>query len=647
MALALCLAIFSGGNSSLYAQSFFLDDEIASYVFESVNTSVVVNLDNSYDVVETFVATFEDEDYVGEKFGIIRYLEKVIALDLGNASRVYYPRISNIVAMVEMDGNIIPNAMEIIEESDYLHIVLGNENFPVNQKTVTYTIRYKYAVGNDRISEKDFFYFNLHGHDWDADVKDFAFDISFPHSFEIADYNFFVGGYGESGQPSLDIVSSVVGNKLIGQYNKETLNSFTAVTIMMDLPEGAFSQVPEISYNSDIVAIVLLAILVIIAFAIISHWNKKAKNIHKPVEFYPPNGLNPPETVFVGSGKLDAKKMTSLVIYWASKKRLKIIQTSDKKIELEKIDELDEKSPAYEKNIFANLFSGKSKVDISEQNEELAKAMYQGVASAKGKHKNTIVSTGSKAAAIAVMALGLIPFFVLGIVYVLKTGYITFIGISMFLMILSGVVVFFTMSSYLAGARFSHRTKRKRVQTTIVLLLLMAFLMFINGVLFQIDILDKFGLKFIAPAVSVCILFLSSFVPHIRDDIAELFGRVQGFREFILLAEKDRIVVLVDENPAYFYDILPYAYVFDITDKFSKKFEGLYFPTMESYQMQNTSLLEVVIISNMIQSSFNHSLKQHAINNMSKNVRSGLGGGMGGGGGFSGGGFGGGGGRSW
>ena len=40
--------------------------------------------------------------------------------------------------------------------------------------------------------------------------------------------------------------------------------------------------------------------------------------------------------------------------------------------------------------------------------------------------------------------------------------------------------------------------------------------------------------------------------------------------------EKDWILeALVDENPYYFYDILPYAYVLGITNKYIKKFEGI------------------------------------------------------------------------
>ena len=56
---------------------------------------------------------------------------------------------------------------------------------------------------------------------------------------------------------------------------------------------------------------------------------------------------------------------------------------------------------------------------------------------------------------------------------------------------------------------------------------------------------------------------------------SKLLGRILGFKEFIRTAELDRIQRLVEENPSYFYNVLPYAYVFGLTDRWAKKFEGI------------------------------------------------------------------------
>ena len=44
-------------------------------------------------------------------------------------------------------------------------------------------------------------------------------------------------------------------------------------------------------------------------------------------------------------------------------------------------------------------------------------------------------------------------------------------------------------------------------------------------------------------------------------------------KEFLENVEKDKLEELINEMPNYFYDILPYTYVFNISKKWIKKFE--------------------------------------------------------------------------
>lgn len=55
----------------------------------------------------------------------------------------------------------------------------------------------------------------------------------------------------------------------------------------------------------------------------------------------------------------------------------------------------------------------------------------------------------------------------------------------------------------------------------------------------------------------------------------EILGKIRGFKRFLKVVEKQKLEVLVMENPTYFYDILPYAYVLGLSDKWIKKFETI------------------------------------------------------------------------
>ena len=55
----------------------------------------------------------------------------------------------------------------------------------------------------------------------------------------------------------------------------------------------------------------------------------------------------------------------------------------------------------------------------------------------------------------------------------------------------------------------------------------------------------------------------------------EILGQIEGFRNFLENAEKEQLEALVEENPEYFYEILPYTYALGISKKWIKQFETI------------------------------------------------------------------------
>jgi uncharacterized membrane protein YgcG len=121
--------------------------------------------------------------------------------------------------------------------------------------------------------------------------------------------------------------------------------------------------------------------------------------------------------------------------------------------------------------------------------------------------------------------------------------------------------------------------------------------------------------------------------PGGRRHIAQLWG----FREFIRRAETDRIRQMVDENPAYFGQTLPYAIAFGLADVWAAKFRDLAISPPSWYHGSSLNMM-----------AFTQSI-QHATQSIQSNFTA-TQSSSSGGGGFSGGsgsGIGGGGGGSW
>lgn len=149
-----------------------------------------------------------------------------------------------------------------------------------------------------------------------------------------------------------------------------------------------------------------------------------------------------------------------------------------------------------------------------------------------------------------------------------------------------------------------------------------------------------------AAGLVVCVLafILSFFVRKRTDDGHMVLQQIEGFKNFLETAEKERLEELVEENPEYFYDILPYAYVLGVSKKWIKKFESIAIqpPTWCNADYRDLGYLYFI----------NSTLKNCSSSMQSRPVDTDSGGGSVSGGGFSGGGvsgggFGGGGGGSW
>jgi uncharacterized membrane protein YgcG len=133
------------------------------------------------------------------------------------------------------------------------------------------------------------------------------------------------------------------------------------------------------------------------------------------------------------------------------------------------------------------------------------------------------------------------------------------------------------------------------------------------------------------------------FIIKKSDAYSDTLDQLTGFRDFILNAEKDRLELLLKDNPQYYYDVLPYANVLGVSDIWMHKFDSL--KVEPPYWYYSNRPFNILLFNSHFRSSMNH-ISTTMVSRPAPQGSSGGGFGGGGGGGFSGGGFGGGGGHS-
>ncbi len=445
-----------------------------------------------------------------------------------------------------------------------------------------YTVKYTYMLGEDQNNGFDELYYNIIGDGWDTYIQNVTFKITMPKEFDKSKLGFSIGNYGTVG--TYDINYDVNDNIITGSVAR-TLQPNEAVTVRLELEDGYF-YFNKALYNFKLALLVAVPALLFIVVIIL--WSKfgKDKKAVQTVEFYPPNGMSSADIAFWQSGLIaNNEKLTPLLIELAN----------DGYIQIEEVETKSKK---------------KSEFAITKLKDK-----YDGNDRAKEIFFNGLFKNGTRSK-------------------IYK----------------SDLEDDFYLTLNIIRELYNKPEKRHKVfEAKSLYMRILAWglcALSVFAVLFNFSNLFDSSLKYILTLVGIIICIVSFvfsfFIRKRTDEAVDILGKINGFKNFLETAEKDKLEALVDNDPAYFYNILPYAYVLGVSDKWMKKFESIAVEPPQWYYGYYP--YNYIVFSHFMRDTMNS-----ASNAMiSMPVQSGSGGSFSsGGGGFAGGGAGGGGGGSW
>ena len=556
--------------------------------------------------------------------------------------------------------------VEIYQENGnaVIKIGSGHETFTGIKN---YTISYKCTLYEDSFEDMDILFANVLPHGWQTAIGASNITVQMPKDFNSADAWMYMGEAGVAGDYENFTVQN---NEITASF--ENLAQGEGVTVLVTLPEGYFEGAANFdwaipaAYGAAIIA-AIIALLLFMAFG-------RDKPLVRTVEFYPPENLNPAEMGYVIDGVVDKNDIISMIFYFAEKGWLRIEEREEKATgikgfmgkkeknvylvkEIKAVDEdsfanilLEAKS--FEKTLFDGIFSQGNEVSIDEFPKDFYEYYKTASEQLKGQYstikKNRLFTGSSKAARVAGILLSGVPFSacIAGIGWAsFSAGMIVLGVVSYILTILASII-----ASKMFDKQYAMKKARRVLGYAIAIILCFAL-----PLIALVAVSGAFLMFFLSAICTIAIVvFTSAMLKRTDGSIAQL-GKILGFKDFINIAEKDRIEKLSAENPKYFYNILPYAYVFGLTKVWADKFEGIRIEPPTWYNdgaYDGASLFNTWIFVNMFNSTAS-AMSSSIINipsaesmGHSDGFPGGFGG-FGGGGGFSGGGFGGGGGGGW
>ena len=603
------------------------------FTIESYRVVLNVSENNSIDVKEYITVDF----YEGGHHGIYRFIPEWLE---------YTGKDNNTISKKSKISNLVSYSDDysISTVRGKKQIKMGNANRTLPTGTHTYTIGYTNDIGADSYDNFDEFIFHAFGDFWGTRINNATIEIHLPKNVNVNNnIHFFADKHRKKDITSYvdyTVSSNTIYAKLSSNYS---LNN--SLTVDLELPNGYFSNGTN---NYGILS--LLFCIICIAFAIISFllWIKNGKDIYKvpeTVEFYPPEHLDASQIGYLYKKDTGRKLSIALIVELASKGFIKI--TESEKEEFENLKDSIPKNSA--------LYSLTKKITITKTNyTDVNKAINREIKISKIQDYN------HKFPSKHLKNWNLMKdYFKDSNEYTINDNFDDFYKDADYLIQNSYIKIESdTINNYsneelenlknsLVANEFKDKPKMtkneeliynqlfKDADETVLLenhsfykvftkvsenvrnefddkindlksyksMLLSSFGFAICSLLWGLsycvikDLNTKLSIIYYLGAISNVVTLIFSILMKRKNSYGEqIKSKINGFKHYLELAEKNQIDMLVEENPNYFYDILPYAYVLDVSKKWIENFENIPIPTndMGNFNYRDVNSLDTL-----------------------------------------------------
>lgn len=594
----------------LFAFSATANDVDNGYSIDHWKYEALVHEDGTWDVTETLRVVFNEE-----RHGIYRYIPRLFVrhhdMNGHDAKFTYRTRIDSVRANATL-------SLSSLEDSQKnLVLKLGHEDSLLRGER-TYVIKYRLVYPDDRYTAGDEIYHTVFGADCNTRVGTFDFSLRFDKALpEVFAHTLRVySGEWGTADNELAVAARLADNTVSGHV--EDIPPFRAITLGGQLPEGYWQGASRVS---PLLCYLFMAASLFFFCAVMGyllfHRRKRPVTV---IEYNAPEGMSSAEVGVVIDGNADLSDLTSLIVWFASKGYLKIKEGTVKKrlfskdendIELQKLSDLPSDAPKYQTLFWKVLFGDGDKVALSELGDK-----HTGIAAAlralqkhfRGKRSLTRLHWPSLIAALCFLASGVAAIITSGTVSTWGESCLWVFSLFIWAapLLLVGLLRI-VISDYDMISKTWHRL----MQYLTIVVLGVADVFCYHALCYSpYDTLMPGWVMYSLVGAGWLIALFSGRMERDSRYRQEMMSLLLGFREFIDKAEMPMLKAQVDEDPAYFYNVLPYAMVFGLTKKWQKQFKDIDTPAPDWYECHEAQ-----------QGITSYMLSQRLVHNMSTSVK--------------------------
>lgn len=413
-------------------------------------------------------------------------------------------------------------------------------------------ISYNYDLGKDTAASFDEFYYNIVSN-FDSVVSDVSFEVIMPtNDIKKNKVTFFLNGEVVDD----DFILYDIEDNIITGYLNKIINENDTFSIRIELPNNYFVGARE-HFNYLNYFMLLLPIVTIVL--VIYYWFKYAKGnrMKKELSYLPPNNYDPAEVAYLYKGRIDEADITTDLIYLANQGYLKVEENDDgyKLGKENTFNFIKEKryngKNAIQKFVFNGIFRDRemstlSDVEFTVRSKLMDAKLVIDNTDNKMKLFNKDINKYKKI---------LLLFMALSIVLLTITPVKEFTNSYLLVPILSGTMLFGILTLTV-------------IDTSLVAKIILS-LIFIGGTV-SLNVYSLLGQDrlFRIYIIGVILLLIATFIYNrlpLRTKYGnQKMGEVEGFRVSLANMNEKKLTEIMNDNPNYYYEMIPYVMIFDL-----------------------------------------------------------------------------------
>lgn len=450
-----------------------------------------------------------------------------------------------------------------------VQIKIGDKNKYANTNEI-YKFQYEIVTRDLDLNGLQMLFMNIISGGWNTVTHSVEFQINMPKEFDRSKLQFdSPEGVTSESKGALSFV--VTGKTISGTYSAD-LNPGEAITVLLNLPNDYFHFISNNVYG--LYAMITSCIIAVIMATLFFIFGKDDPLIDS-VEFHAPSGVTSAEVGVIIDGVANDGDVISLILDWGRRGLITITDKEDSLI-LTKKSDLEATARGYERHMFDELFKNRDEVNI----DTLKDKFYTTIGRVEkmldkyfNSKKRRLFTESSLTVQTICLMLSFLPIGITSFMLYYCYYYDMVVGLIWVAIDAITIIGATAIMVYMDNRRYMHKWYTK-------LLLYIAV-----GVLFTIPVIilvyiaadtnTNIGYPIVSIVANILVILVVRFMKKRTEYGNQILGQVIGLRNFILVAEQDRLQELVDENPYYFYDILPFAYALGLTDVWNDHFKNL------------------------------------------------------------------------